>query len=69
MRQKNWWIVILWQNNLEAASRVFELKTTNSYPMIGFPKNINKVLFWENINENYDFQHLTIPPDLRLHLT
>ncbi len=52
------------------ARKVFDLKITTSYPAITLPQS--QGLFVVNNKTNFPagkFQHITIPPDLNLHLT
>lgn len=52
------------------ARKVFDLKFTTRYPTITLPQD--KSLFIRNTNKKHSagkFQHITIPPDLNLHLT
>lgn len=52
------------------ARKVFDLKFTTRYPTITLPSN--QKLFVINNGSQYEsgkFQHITIPPDLNLHLT
>ena len=54
----------------DIARKVFDLKFTTRYPTITLPKD--QKLIVGNTGEEYDagkFQHITIPPDLNLHLT
>lgn len=52
------------------ARKVFDIKFTTRYPTITLPSD--KTLLVSNNGESYQpgrFQHITIPPDLNLHLT
>lgn len=46
--------------------KVMDFKVTSAYPMITFPSKFDVILDDEVVT---GYQHLTIPPDLRMHLT
>lgn len=66
---KNGTIMILAPDKKDIGRKVFDLKIIQSFPIITTDANTTK-LITENGEENImDYQHLSIPPDLNLHLT
>jgi hypothetical protein len=60
-------VCILANFNSPRMRKVMDFKVTSAYPMITFPKKFEVVLGDDEVVTGY--QHLTIPPDLRMHLT
>lgn len=69
MKKSNAGIVCILSNyNSPEMRKVMDFKITTSYPAITFPKEFNVIAPQLN-QEIKEYQHLTIPPDLNLHLT
>lgn len=49
--------------------KVIDLKITDSFPLLALPGRARLLLPGGTTEEISDYQHLSIPPDLRLHLT
>lgn len=61
-------ICILANFNTPEMRKVMDFKVTTSYPTITFPKDFT--ISFPQLSQTVEgYQHLTIPPDLNLHLT
>lgn len=63
-------VTVLASYNKQKARKVVDFKFTRTFPMIALPIDKKVVLHQEGIGFAPDtFQHITIPPDLNIHLT
>ena len=70
MRLKNGTIMILGADDKNVGRKVFDLKVMQTFPIISID-NDNSILVTKDLKETSinGYDHLSIPPDLNLHLT